>query len=573
MANTHSLFTPAKLGPITLPNRIVMASMTTRQADKDGYVTNGTLRYYQARARGGVGLITVEMAAPEKVGRHRHNELGLYDDQFLDGLRSLVDVIHAEGAKAAIQIGHGGGHTRIDICGEEPIAPSAVIHSVHEGHTELIVPQAMSVERIKQTQQSYVAAAKRARAAGFDAVEIHGAHGYLLSQFLSSVENKRDDEYGNSFKNRARFSIEITRLVKEAVPDLAVIFRMNGDDFFSGGMELNDAIELARWIEEAGADAIHVTAGHYRSQPDPAIMIPPMAAGTTPFRPFAKAIKQMVKIPVISVGRYGNPQDAFDVIAAGDADFIALGRPLLADPEWVHKAKNSVPPRPCIACNSCVDGMRDGHKLHCLVNPETGHEIEYQNRKLAMQGGRIAVIGAGPAGLSFAALMAGENQVTIFEKENQIGGSFLFAGYAPKFQTVNAVPDTLQFYVNEMKRICDLKGVEFQTGFDPISQPSSLKPSDWVVIATGAKIPFGLQKVVSYLLKNGFFKTGLMRKIASNPIIRDLFYTSLRTATGRSVRNKLNSDTRLSIIGDAAQAGKASEAIKSAYALAYSRIL
>lgn len=573
MANPHSLFEPARLGPITLPNRIVMASMTTRQADKEGYVTDGTLRYYQARARGGVGLITVEMAAPEKAGRHRHNELGLYSDQFLDGLRKLVATIHAEGAKAGIQLGHGGGHTRIDICGEEPIAPSAVVHSVHEGHTELIVPQAMSIERIKQTQQSFVEAAKRARAAGFDAVEIHGAHGYLLSQFLSTVENERVDDYGNSDQNRARFSIEITRLVKEAVPDLAVIFRMNGDDFFSGGIGLDQAVPFARWIEEAGADAIHVTAGHYRSQPDPAIMIPPMAAGVMPFRAYAKEIKQSISIPVISVGRYGNPRDASEAIESGDADFIALGRPLLADPDWVKKSKNNVPPRPCIACNSCVDGMRDGHKLHCLVNPETGREIEYQNRKLAMQGRRIAVIGSGPAGLSFAALMAGENQVTVFEKENQIGGSFLFAGYAPKFQTVNAVPDTLHFYANEMKRICDFKGVEFQTGFDPIAQPSSLKQYDWVVIATGAKIPFGLQKVVWYLLKNGFFKTGLMRKIASNKTVRDLFYTSLRAATGRSVQNKLKSETRVSIIGDAAQAGKASEAIKSAYALVYSRIL
>ncbi|NDB66452.1 MAG: hypothetical protein EB015_00295 [Methylocystaceae bacterium] len=569
MVENHSLFQPAQLGPLSLRNRVVMASMTTRQADLEGYVTEGTLCYYQARARGGVGLITVEMAAPEKVGRHRHNELGLYDDKFIDGLKSLVGVIHSEGAKASIQIGHGGGHTRSDICGEAPIAPSAVVHSVHEGHTEYIIPQEMSIERIHQTQKSFVNAAIRARKAGFDAVEIHGAHGYLLSQFLSTVENERDDIYGNSDFNRARFSIEIVRQVKEAVPDLAIIFRMNGEDFFSGGITLKQAIQLALWIEDAGADAIHVTAGHYRSKPDAAIMIPPMAAGDTPFRSYAKAIKQAIKIPVISVGRYGNPNMAIDAINSGDADFIALGRPLLADPDWVRKAEDNLHPKPCIACNTCVDGMRDGHKLHCLVNPHTGREVDNLNQSLALRGGRIAVIGAGPAGMSFAALMAEENHVTLFEKQAEVGGSFRLAGYAPKFQTVNAVTETFEFYIQEMKIICEQKGVEIFTGLDPFSRPDCLTGFDWIVIATGAQIPFGLQPLIAHLLKSGFFKNGLMKKLASQNRIRDLFYKNLRGATGPHYQNKLNSKMRISLIGDAAKAGKASEAIKSAYALAY----
>ena len=291
-----TLLQPARLGPVALRNRIIMAPMTTRHADAEGFVTADTIAYFQARARGGVGLVTVEMAAPEKVGKHRNNELGLYDDRFLPGLTELVAAIHAEGAKASIQIGHGGGHTRSDICGEEPIAPSALPHSVHEGHTEIIVPQAMTLERIRQTQTSFVEAALRARKAGFDAVEIHAAHGYLISQFMAPGENIREDGYGGPLENRARFAIEIMAMTKAAVPDLAVTFRMNGDDFFPGGIGIKDAVEIAVWAAGQGADAIHVTGGHYRSLPTAAVMIPPMATGPTPSLAFAKAIKQLTRI-------------------------------------------------------------------------------------------------------------------------------------------------------------------------------------------------------------------------------------------------------------------------------------
>ena len=185
-----SLFEPGRIGPIEVPNRVVMASMTTRGADEAGFVTPQTLAYFEARARGGVGLITVEMASPERCGRHRRRELGIYDDRFLPGLSQLTTAIHAQGAKASIQLGHAGGHTRADVCGEEPIAPSAIPHVVQEVTTETIVPLAMTRERIEETTAAFVRAAERARAAGFDCVEIHAAHGYLISQFHTPFENR-----------------------------------------------------------------------------------------------------------------------------------------------------------------------------------------------------------------------------------------------------------------------------------------------------------------------------------------------------------------------------------------------
>ena len=210
------LLTPARIGPVTVPNRIVMPPMTTRGSDEEGHVTDQTIAYYMARVNGGTGLITVEMASPEKVGRHRRRELGIYDDRFLPGLTKLVHEIHRGGAKASIQLGHGGGHTRIDICGEKPIAPSAIPHPVYETTLETIVPEAMTRERIDRTTQAYVAAARRAVWAGFDCVEVHAAHGYLISQFHAPFENERTDEYGGSLENRMRLVLEVFDAVRAA---------------------------------------------------------------------------------------------------------------------------------------------------------------------------------------------------------------------------------------------------------------------------------------------------------------------------------------------------------------------
>ena len=195
-----------------------------------------------ARVRGGVGMITVEMASPERAGRHRRRELGIYDDRFLPGLTRLVDAIHGGGAKASIQLGHGGGHTRRDICGETPVAPSAIPHPVYEVTNETIVPEAMTRERIAEAVAAFARAGARAKAAGFDCVEIHAAHGYLISQFVTPFENRRTDEYGGSLENRARFGLEVLRAVKAAVGTMPVIYRVSVDDYFPQGLGAEDGV-------------------------------------------------------------------------------------------------------------------------------------------------------------------------------------------------------------------------------------------------------------------------------------------------------------------------------------------
>src|SRR5215468_1349524 len=305
------LLTPARIGTVEIKNRVVMPSMTTRTADPEGLVTDASLAYYAARARGGTGLITVEMASPSRAGRHRKRELGIYDDRFLPGLTRLAQEIHAGGAKCSIQLGHGGGHTRVDICGETPLAPSAIPHPVFEVTNETIIPKEMTHDDIRTTTDAYAAAAARAENAGFDCVEIHAAHGYLISQFLTPFENRRTDEYGGSLENRARFGLDILRAAKAAVK-IPVIFRISVDDYFPDGMPEQDGIKVAVWAGAAGADALHIAAGHYRSLPSAARMIPPMEYPDATFLAYAAQVKRQVAVPVIAVGRLGDPAAATD---------------------------------------------------------------------------------------------------------------------------------------------------------------------------------------------------------------------------------------------------------------------
>jgi 2,4-dienoyl-CoA reductase-like NADH-dependent reductase (Old Yellow Enzyme family) len=561
------LLTPARIGQVEIRNRIVMPPMTTRMADADGVVTDDTVNYYMARVRGGVGLITAEMAAPEKAGRHRRHELGIYDDRFLPGLRRLTEAIHAGGAKASIQLGHAGGHTRRDICGETPIAPSAVPHPVYEITDETIVPEAMSRARIAQTTAAFAAAAARARAAGFDCVELHAAHGYLISQFHTPFENRRTDEYGGSLENRARFGLDILRAVKAAVPGMPVIYRLSVEDYFLDGMPWREGRQIALWAAEAGADALHIAAGHYRSRPSAAMQLPPMAVPEAPWIDYAADIKREVAIPVIAVGRLGDPDIAAAAVAAGKADFIALGRTSVAEPDWVAKLARGEPQRRCLACNTCINEMRGGARIGCVVNGAAGQETRFL-AAAPVQGARIAVIGAGPAGLSYAALAAAGNSVTLFEREDRPGGAFRYAGKAPLFQEVAANPHSFERYIAQLAEACVHGGVTFRYGTDVMRAGDLLVPFDRIVIATGARYRFGLGPAARMILDLGLAHWPGLRQLFSNPRFRDWFYYRARQATADAFRALVRPGQSVIAIGDAHRAGKSKDAIASAFAAA-----
>jgi dimethylglycine catabolism A len=565
------LLSPGSIGGVSIRNRTVMPPMTTRYADDEGFVTDRLVSYYAARARGGVGLVTVEMASPEPVGRHRRRELAIWNDRFIAGLRRLTEEIKSHGARASIQLGHGGGHTRKDICGEPPIAPSAVPHWVVETTAETVIPREISRERIEQTIEAFAEAAERALRCGFDMVEIHAAHGYLISQFLCPFENQRRDDYGGSLENRARFGLEIIRRIRERVPGFPVVFRCNANDYFPGGLQPQDGVRVCQLAAAAGADAVHVTAGHYRSQPSAEIMIPPMAYPEGVFLDYAAEVRRLVDVPVIGVGRLGNPEAAVAAVASGKVDFVALGRPLLADPEWVTKVEVGRPVRRCVACNTCVNDMRSGAALHCLVNPATGRERECDPAALP-EGERIAVIGAGPAGLSYASLVAARNDVTVFERTDRPGGALRDAGRAPLFQEVEARAEPLEAFIEELVRDCRELGVTFRYGMDVGADADLLAPFSRVVIATGAGYRFGLGPLARWLLQNGRAARGLLSPLFRSPRVRAwLYYRARRPAPAPAP--PVRPGQSVSAIGDASRAGKALDAIAAAFDLAYRRSL
>ena len=562
----NPLLTPGRIGSLETRNRIVMPPMTTRLSDAKGYVTDDSIAYYMARVRGGVGLITVEMASPTRAGRHRKRELGIYDDRFLPGLKRLTDAIHAGGGKCSIQLGHGGGHTRQDICGETPVAPSAIPHPVFEVTNETIVPKEMTLADIRDTTAAFAAAAARAEKAGFDCVEIHAAHGYLISQFLTPFENRRSDDYGGSLENRARFGLDVLRAVKAAAT-IPVIFRISVDDYFPEGLVPADGIKVAVWAAQTGADALHVAAGHYRSLPSAARMIPPMQYPDATFLDYAAQVKQQVAVPVIAVGRLGDPTVATEAVASGKADFVSLGRTLIADPEWVAKLERGEPIRRCLACNTCINEMRGGTQLRCVVNGMAGRESQFAAMRPPKRE-RIAVIGAGPAGLTYASLVAAGNQVTVFERSAQAGGAFRDAGKPPLFQEVAANPLSFTRYVNDMVALCTQRGVVFRYGIDVTRAPAELTPFDRIVIATGARYRFGLRPLATALLDVGATRWPGLRAIFVNEAIRDWFYHRARRPTGDALRKLARPEQKVVVIGDAAQAGKSRPAIASAFAAA-----
>ncbi len=557
------LLTPARIGNVEIKNRIVMPPMTTRLADAEGFVTEPLIAYYMARVEGGTGLITVEMASPSREGRHRRRELGICDDRFIAGLARLTGAIRAGGARASIQLGHGGGHTRSDICGATPIAPSAIAHRVFEVTDETIVPREMSLDDIRATIAAFAAAAARAEKAGFDCVEIHAAHGYLISQFLTPFENRRSDRYGGTLENRARFGLEVLAAVKATV-GIPVIYRISVDDYFPQGLSFEEGRQVAIRAAQTGADALHIAAGHYRSLPSGARMIPPMQYGEATFLPYAAEMRQAVEVPVIAVGRLGDPKIATAAVEAGKADFVALGRTLIAEPDWVAKLAAGVTPRRCLACNTCIDEMRGGAGIGCVVNAAAGREMQF-GKSSPLQGERIAVIGAGAAGLTFASLVAGANQVTVFEREAVAGGASRRAGKAPMFQGVAADQASFDRYIDALVAACARQGATFHYGIDAVGKEELLAPFDRIVVATGARSRFGLDRISAWLLDRGAAKWPGLRQILSGPRLRNWFYDRARMPAGSDCRRLARAGQKLVVIGDAAKPGKARPAIASAF--------
>lgn len=474
----RNLLSPIKIGSVEVRNRIVMAPMGTNYLNFDGSVTERYAAFIEARAKGGAGLIITEAAHVQVSGKVSPFELGIDRDELIPGLRTVVQGAHRHGAKICLQLGHAGRQTHHAVT-EQPLkAPSAIPCPLCRE-----MPMEMSIAEIVQTVDVFAEAAVRAKKAGFDAVEIHGAHGYLISEFLSPYCNKRTDEFGGSLENRARFPLAILRTIKDKVgAGFPVIYRMNSAEFVADGFTIEEAKEFAVMLVDNGVDAIHVSGGVYESA---AMVIAPPCIPQGYYAENAAAIRSAVnsRVPVIVVGRIKDPFLAENVIAAGKADMVSMGRALLADEDLPKKVSEGRLDeiRRCIACNQgCIDRHFVGEGITCIGNALTGREFEYDLSEKAAVSKKVLVVGGGPAGLEAARVAALRgHKVFLFEKADACGGQLNIAAVPPYKGEVAELAD---FLISQVKSL----GVEIRLSRELTEADlDEIKP-DVAIIACGS---------------------------------------------------------------------------------------
>ncbi len=430
-----NLFSPAKIGTLTLKNRILKAPQSSGMSNMDGTVSERLVRYYRDQAAGGAGCIVVEYAYVDDIGaKSAHCHLGISSNEHIPGLAWLAENIREMGAAPAIQIEHCG---RQKFLGTQPIcAPSALPWpKLWDQYGVQAVPHVLTIEEIQDIVHAFGDSALRAKEAGFELVEIHGAHGYLLTNFFSPHTNHRTDLYGGSLENRMRIYVEIVRDVRKKVgPDFPVTIRLSGTDYEPDGFPIEDTIAMAKVLEREGIDAFHISGGDHHTMIH---QVSPMAMSLCHNTWAAEAIKKEVSVPVIASGSITLPEYAEEIIASGKGDFVGLGRPLWADPEWPNKAAADHPEdiRPCIRCNEgCLERTFFNYKaITCAVNPVVSREGELKITPAPVKK-KVAVVGGGTAGMEAArVLKLRGHDVTIYEEKPENGG-LLHEAAAPEFK-------------------------------------------------------------------------------------------------------------------------------------------
>ncbi len=480
----EKLFQPTRIGSMWLKNRIVRAPNTTLYASPmDGTVTQLLLDHYAVEAAGGCGLCMVEASSVDVHSRLQYGEPTLDSEYALGGLWSLAETIKMNGAKAGIQLIHAGRQCLVQE--KIPVAPSPR----QDGYFR-VQPRALERDEIERIIQSFADAVDRAMRAGFDCIQYHGAHGYLPAEFLSREANHRTDEWGGSLANRARFGLEIVRRTREKVGSrFPLIYRFSAVDYVEDGVTLEESIQFAKWLEEAGVDALDVSAGTGE------VWEHTVAPTHFPYGNLvhlAEAVKKEVDIPVIAVGAINEPDQAEKILAEGKADLVALCRAITADPDWPKKAAAGKPEeiRPCIRCNDCLDTILPGTPMRCRVNFLEGRESMYQ-LKPARARKKVVVAGGGAAGMEAArtAYYRGHD-VTLIEKNDELGGLLIPACVIPTKEDLNKL---FQWYVREMERL----PIEVMTGTEATPELVRSLGADALVVATGhgeeSNLPKGLE--------------------------------------------------------------------------------
>ena len=489
MSQYPHLLQPLDLGFTTLKNRVLMGSMHIGLEEApNGYARMAS--FYAKRAQGGVGLIVTGGISPNDAGRTFDHAAKLDTTEEADKHKIITDAVHESGGKIALQILHTGRYSYQ----QNIVAPSAV-----QAPINAIKPKQLSAEEIKQTIADFVQCATLAQYAGYDGVEIMGSEGYLINEFIAERTNHRDDEWGGSYENRMRFAVEIVKQTREAVGEhFIIIYRLSMLDLVEGGSTLEEVIQLGKAIEKAGATIINTGIGWHEARiPTIATKVPRAA-----FTWVTEKLKKHLTVPLITSNRINTPEVAEYVLAQGHADMVSMARPMLADPDFVNKASEgrSDEINSCIGCNqACLDHIFSNKIATCLVNPEAAYETELLF-PLADEAKQIAVVGAGPAGCSFALYAAKRgHQVTLFEADHQIGGQFNIAKTIPGKEEFY---ETLRYFKRQIELSDNISlKLNHRVTFEELNKDEF----DAVVVATGVtprQLDFDgadSEQVISYL--------------------------------------------------------------------------
>jgi len=475
MLNFERLFEPITINSLELRNRLVVPGMGTNFANADGTVSECLRSYLLERAKGGFALITTEAVSVDPDGKDLPFQLGIWDDKFIPGFRVLADAIHEQGAKIAIQLFHPGRQTSRKI-NSRIVAPSPIPCPV-----VIDPPQELTVREIEEIEKKFADAASRAQEAGIDAIELHGAHGYLIAEFMSRYSNCRIDEYGGGLGGLLRFPIELIRVVRERVGlDYPLIFRISGTERVPGGRSIQETKTMAVFLKKAGVNVFHVSTGTYGSFQ---YIIPPMCVPPGFNVLDASEVRKVTSLPVIAVGRINDPYMIEGILREGSADLVALGRQSIADPEFPKKVAegNLEDIRWCISCNQgCIDRVFTGKQLSCLVNPRVGREDEIHVVQ-ALRRKKIFVIGGGPAGLAAARVAALKgHEVHLYEKSNKLGGQLNLASILPCKQDI---AKAVKYLSTQVKTL----GVRINLNTEvTVKIVADLQP-EVIIIATGSE--------------------------------------------------------------------------------------
>jgi 2,4-dienoyl-CoA reductase-like NADH-dependent reductase (Old Yellow Enzyme family)/thioredoxin reductase len=447
----HHLFSPFTIKGLRLSNRIVMPGLASFLIQDDGSITDKTVEHYRLRAAGGPGMVIVEACAVSPEGIVSPHQARIYEDRFIEGLARIAAAMKAEGAVPAVQLHHGGRQTSIKVIHRKPLAPSPIPCPTIRGE---VAP--LSVSGIQELVVKFGDAAERAKAAGFELIEIHGAHGYLINQFLSRFSNIREDAYGGDVQGRSRFAREITQEVKRRLgPSFPLSFKISAKEFVPEGLTVEESVEILRLLVDAGIDVVQVSAGNDAT---PEWICQPMFMEKACLADAAAEIRKALNVPVMAVGRINDPLVANEIIEKGKADLVCIGRGLLADPEFPNKAREGRIDeiRTCIACNTCMESIFRRGRVECLVNPQLGREKELAFQPAEVRK-KVLVIGGGPGGLNVAWVAAKRgHEVHLYERQPALGGQLILGSMTTYKREIGSLVEFQKRQIAKYGVICHL---------------------------------------------------------------------------------------------------------------------